>query len=460
MARTSLRSTVINGISKLPQRVLIVGGGFAGLNCAKVLGGARGIDVTLLDRRNHHLFQPLLYQVATAGLSPADIAVPIRAVLAEHRNIQVYEAAAERVDLQECCVITNRGRFEYDTLVLACGSQHTYFGRDEWEVNAPGLKTLEQATEIRRRVLSAFERAECEEEPEARQAWLTFIVVGGGPTGVELAGALGELSRSTLRGQFRRVDPKLTRVVLLEGGPRILPSFDAALSARATRDLTHLGVEVRTNATVTQLDARGVEAGGVRLQSKTVVWAAGVTAAALGETLRIPLDAQRRLLVKADLSVADYPNVFVAGDQARSIGVDGKPLPGVATVALQQGQFVGRTILRDVAHQPRREFSYRDKGQMATIGRRRAVLQSGALRLGGSVAWFAWLVVHIYYLSGFANRLLVLLQWAYSYFTFARGARLIVQKSWQFYANQAASTVERRSGFKGPGVDSAATLSK
>jgi len=429
LAEKRMEASIANGA----KRVVIVGAGFGGLNCAKVLGGRPGLDVLVIDRRNHHLFQPLLYQVAMAGLSPADIAVPIRSVLSKHKNIQVLEALAERVDLDHCRVHTNRGTFTYDYLILACGSKHTYFGHVAWEEHAPGLKTLEQATEIRRRVLTAFERAEAEDDPETRRAWLTFVVVGGGPTGVELSGALGELSRSTLKRDFRRIDPQLTRVVLIEAGPRILPSFDAALSATATRDLERLGVQVWTNTAVTEVDEEGVDASGNRLQTKTVLWAAGVQAASLGASLNMPLDRQGRVVVSPELCIPGHSNVFVVGDQAHTVGPDAQPLPGVATVALQQGRYVGSAIVGDLRKKARKPFFYADKGQMATIGRSRAVLQTGRLRLAGPLAWMAWLLVHIYYLSGFKNRALVLIQWAYSYFTFARGARLIVNKRWQFY---------------------------
>ena len=418
----------------MTKRIVIVGAGFAGLNCARALGNRRSLEVTLIDRRNHHLFQPLLYQVAMAGLSPADIAVPIRSLLARFENIRVVQAEAQSIDLLTHTLSTDHEVYAFDYLVLACGAMHTYFGHNEWEPFAPGLKTLEQATEIRRRVLDAFERAETANDAEQRKALLTFVVVGGGPTGVELAGAIGEMSRFTLARDFRNIDPKLTRVILIEAGKRILPSFDPALSSRATRDLERLGVQVWTESRVTEIDAFGVAVGAERISANTVLWGAGIEASRLGAQLGVALDAQKRVPVSGDLSVAGHPNVFVLGDLARfDQTADGVPLPGVATVALQQGRFLGKLITADVQGRPRSEFHYWDKGQLATIGRSRAILQSGRLKLSGFLAWWAWLIVHIYYLSSFRNRLLVLIQWAWSYVTFGRGARLIVGKNWRSY---------------------------
>jgi NADH dehydrogenase len=416
-----------------PRRVVIVGGGFAGLAAARALGGVAGADVTLLDRSNHHLFQPLLYQVAMAGLSPAEIAAPIRSLLSRHRNVRVLREEVLGVELAARRVVTASGGMPYDTLVLACGAQHAYFGHEEWEAFAPGLKTLEQATEIRRRVLVAYEDAEKEEDPERKKRLLTFVIVGGGPTGVELAGAIGEMSRFTLARDFRRIDPKLTRVMLVEAGPRILPSFPEPLASRAVRDLEKLGVQVWTNSAVTQIDADGVELGPERIGAATVLWAAGVKPSPLSRTLGVPLDPQGRVIVAPDLSLPGHAEVFVAGDQARVPGPDGRPLPGVAPVALQQGRHVGRSLARELAGRPREPFRYRDKGQMATIGRSRAIVELGRLRFAGLPAWLLWIVVHIYYLTGFENRLLVVIQWAWSYLSFRRGARLIVGKRWRFY---------------------------
>ena len=413
-------------------RVLIVGGGFAGLNAARRLGGNARIQVTLVDRTNYHLFQPLLYQVAMAGLSPADIAAPLRSMLSRHANIQVLQGEVLSIDIGGSQAQTDFGPLDFDYLILACGARHSYFGHDEWEEYAPGLKTLEQATEIRRRVLSAYEQAERIDSPEERKRLLTFIVVGGGPTGVELAGAIGEMSRFTLAKDFRNINAALARVILLEAGPRILPSFSEPQAARATRDLEHLGVQVWTNSPVSNIDADGVEIKNERVRAATVVWAAGVTASLLGKASGLEVDRQGRVIVEPDLSVKGHPNIFVAGDQACFLHQTGKPLPGTAPVAMQQGRYLARLIRGDLAGKPRPAFRFADKGQMATIGRSRAIVQIGRLRLAGFPAWLLWLVVHIYYLTGFQNRLLVVLQWAWSYVSFRRGARLIVGKEWRF----------------------------
>ncbi len=413
--------------------VLIIGGGFAGLNAAKGLGGVEGVAVTLVDRTNHHLFQPLLYQVAMAGLSPADIAAPIRSMLSRYRNIRVLQGEVRALDLERRVAVADFGEVAFDYLILACGARHSYFGHDEWEQHAPGLKNLEQATEIRRRVLSAYEEAERSISPDDRKRLLTFVVVGGGPTGVELAGAIGEMSRFTLARDFRQIDSTLARVILLEAGPRILPTFSEQQAARATRDLAHLGVQVWTNSAVTNIDADGVAIGSERLCAATVLWAAGVTASPLGQAAGLATDRQRRVLVEPDLSVKGHKNVFVAGDQASFTHQTGKPLPGTAPVAMQQGRYLARTIRRELAGKPREPFRFVDKGQMATIGRSRAIVELGRLKLGGLMAWLLWLVVHIYYLTGFKNRLLVVFQWAWSYFSFRRGARLIVSKEWRYH---------------------------
>jgi NADH dehydrogenase len=417
-----------------PSKVVIIGGGFAGLNAAKGLGNVKGAEVTLLDERNHHLFQPLLYQVAMAGLSPAEISAPIRGLLSRYQNIRVLRERVTSVETQHQQVRTQDGVYPYDYLVLASGARHSYFGHNDWEEHAPGLKTLEQATEIRRRVLTAFEEAEKEEDPATQRALLTFAIVGGGPTGVELAGAIGEMSRYTLARDFRRIDPKLARVVLIEAGPRILPSFAESLASRAVRDLESMGVQVWTQSPVTEIDEKGVEVGPERLESRTVLWAAGVQPSPLDLDVEPPVDRQGRLIVEPDLSLPGCPNVFAAGDMTHTPGPDGAPLPGMAPVALQQGVYLARRIRAEIrGHSESAPFRYRDKGQMATIGRRRAVLQAGRIRLGGLVAWFAWLMVHIYYLVGFKNRLFVVLQWAWAYLTFRRGARLIVGRRWRFY---------------------------
>jgi NADH dehydrogenase len=415
------------------ERVVIVGGGFAGLNAARRLRRERGVCVTLIDRQNHHLFQPLLYQVAMAGLSPADIAAPIRSLLSRQRNARVMRAEVSGVDLAGRCVATDAGPVPYDHLILACGVRHAYFGHEDWEPFAPGLKTLAQATEIRRRVLLAFEEAEISADAERRRACLTFVIVGGGPTGVELAGAIGEMSRFTLARDFRQIDPKLTRVMLIEAGPRILPAFHEKLASRAVRDLESLGVQVWTSSPVTKIDAEGVEVGDERIRSATVLWAAGVKGARVAETLGVPLDKLGRVPVGPDLSLPGHPEVCVVGDLACPPPQDGRPLPGIAPVAIQQGRYAAARIrarLRGATHPP---FRYRDKGQAATIGRSRAIVELPRLRFAGFPAWLAWLVVHIYFLTSFRHRLFVLLQWAWSYLTFGRGARLIVAKEWRFY---------------------------
>ena len=423
-------------MNQASKQVVIVGAGFAGLNAAKRLRDVPGIAVTLLDRENHHLFQPLLYQVAMAALSPADIAVPIRSLFARARNVRVLKAQVQSVAVDSHTVVTDSGEFKYDYLLLASGSQHAYFGHEEWEVYAPGLKTLPQATEIRRRVLEAFEAAERDQNVDARRRHLTFVVVGGGPTGVELAGAIGEMSRYTLARDFRSIDPRQTRVILVEAGPRILPSFDAKLAARAMRDLESLGVQVWTNSRVTNVTSDGVSVGNEHVHASTVLWAAGVRASDVGRTLGAPVDSVGRVKVGPDLTIPGHPEVFVLGDLARFEEREGQPLPGVAFVAMQEGIYAANLVKQEVqrgAVAERAPFRYHDLGQLATIGRSRAIAEFGRLRLAGYFAWWFWLLLHIYRLSGFRNRLSVLVQWAWSYMTFGRGARLIVDKDWQAY---------------------------
>src|SRR5688572_17679062 len=418
-------------MNRPPKHVVIVGAGFGGLNAVKMLGNAEGIEVTVLDRSNHHLFQPLLYQVAMAGLSPADIAAPIRSLLGSYRNVRVLQGALTALDPATRTLTTDFGTLNYDYLVLACGARHSYFGHEEWEEHAPGLKTLEQATEIRRRILSAFEVAERISDKEEQRRQLTFVVVGGGPTGVELAGAIGEMSRFTLARDFRNIDARLARIILIEAGPRILPMFSEAQASRATRDLETLGVQVWVSSKVTGIDADGVAAGNERIRAATVLWAAGVEASKLGQQVSNETDRQGRVMVEPDLTVKQHPNVFVIGDMANCSHQNGKPLPGTAPVAMQQGRYVGRTIRGDLKGLKRQPFHFVDKGQMATIGRSRAILEVGRLRLAGFPAWVLWLIIHIYYLTGFKNRLLVVAQWAWSYLTFGRGARLIVNREWR-----------------------------
>jgi NADH:ubiquinone reductase (H+-translocating) len=415
------------------KRVVIVGGGFAGLNAAKALRKEPGVSITLIDRRNHHLFQPLLYQVAMAGLSPADIAAPLRNILSGQKNVRVVCAEVTGLSLERRIVETSFGELHYDYLLVACGAQHSYFGHNDWEPHAPGLKTLEQATEIRRRVLVAFEKAELVADLDERRKQLTFIVVGGGPTGVELAGAIGEMSRFTLARDFRNIDSKLARIILIEAGPRLLPMFSESLSSRAMRDLESLGVQAWTSSRVTRIDENGVEVSGDRIHAATVLWAAGVQAAEISLQDGFERDRQGRIVVAKDLSVEGHPEVFAAGDLACFIGRDDKPLPGIAPVATQQGRHFARVLQADLKQLPRPEFKYVDKGQMATIGRSCAIAEVGRYRLTGFVAWLAWLLVHIYFLTGFRNRLFVIMSWAWSFLTFRRGARLILVKNWMFY---------------------------
>jgi len=404
--------------------VVIVGGGFGGLYAARALAH-RPVRVTLLDRRNHHLFQPLLYQVATAVLNASDIAVPLRSVLRRATNITVLLAEVEKVELANRRLVLDRGEMGYDALVLAAGASHSYFGHDEWEMLAPGLKTLEDALEIRRRVLLAYEAAEREQDGAERQALLTFVVVGGGPTGVELAGALGEISRQTIARDFRLIDPTKSRIVLLEGGSLILPTFPESLSRSAADALRRIGVEVRVRAIVTRVTPDAVWLGGEQIRTRTVLWAAGVAATPLARTLGVPLDRSGRVLVEPDLSIPVHPEAFVVGDMCAFLHQTGAPLPGVAPVAIQQGRAVADNVLRRLRDAPTRPFRYRDRGSMATIGRAAAVAVVGRLKLSGLVAWLAWLFVHIMFLIGFRNRFLVLFEWAWAYVTWHRGARLI-----------------------------------
>jgi NADH dehydrogenase len=401
-------------------RVVIVGGGFAGLNAAKALKRAP-VDITIIDKRNFHLFQPLLYQVAAAALNPSDIAYPIRSVFRGQANVgSVLLADVETVDLEGGAVLLDDGtRVDFDYLVLATGATHSYFGRDEWSAHAPGLKTLEDALGMRQRILAAFEQAE--RDPLRARRLLTFVVVGGGPTGVELAGALIEIAVHSLGDEFDAIDPSRARVVLVEGAPHLLPVYPETLSESARHQLEGLGVEVLTSSLVDHIDDEGVTLNdGTRIESGLVIWAAGVQASPLGALLGAETDRNGRVVVEHDLSVPGHPSVFVAGDLATVPGV-----PGVAPAAMQMGKHVARMIRSDLDHKPRSAFHYRDKGSLATIGRARAVADFGRVRFGGFFAWVAWLAIHIFYLIGFRNRLLVLISWAWSYLTFRRGARII-----------------------------------
>jgi NADH dehydrogenase len=410
-----------------------VGAGFAGLTAARRIARLP-VQVTVVDRRNHHTFQPLLYQVATAGLSPGEIAAPIRSILSSHSNVEVLLEEVIDFNLGQKRVITKEQTLEYDFLVIASGATHAYFGHDAWEPLAPGLKTIEDALEIRRRVLLAFELAErrMEEQPtapnhddDASASPLRFVVVGGGPTGVELAGTLAEIARHALNGEFRYIDPRQSRILLIEGGPRVLPAYSEGLSRKAELQLRHLGVEVRTSQMVTRVEPGAVWTGDQKISAAVILWAAGVAASPLGRKLGVAVDRAGRVLVRPDLSIPDYKDVFVIGDLAALHDENGKMLPGVAPVAIQQGDWVAKNIARDLEHQPRRDFHYFDKGSLATIGRAAAVAQFGKLELSGYFAWLAWLFIHILFLIGFRNRLLVMIQWAWSYLTYERGARLI-----------------------------------
>lgn len=416
------------------HHVLIIGGGFAGLWAARALARA-DVRITLVDRQNHHLFQPLLYQVATAGLSAPDIAAPLRHILRKQRNVEVRLAEVTHIDVDaRAVVLGDGGHIGYDTLVLATGATHAYFGNDDWRTHAPGLKTLDDALHLRRKLLLAFERAEAEPDPAARAAWLSFAIVGGGPTGVEMAGTLAEIARHTLRHEFRHINPADARVRLIEAGPRVLSSFPEALSARARQQLERLGVEVSTGVAVTHIDDTGYRLGDQHVDARTVVWAAGVAASPLARSLGAPLDKAGRVQVTPDLCVPGHPEIFVAGDLA-AVQHDGRPVPGIAPAAKQMGRHVADTIRArlaangaDAAKAAKAPgaFRYRDYGNLATIGRMAAVVHVGRLQLSGAPAWWFWLLAHVFFLIGFRNRLAVLLDWTWSYWSYQRGARIIL----------------------------------
>jgi NADH dehydrogenase len=407
------------------RRVVILGGGFGGLYAAKALK-REPLDITLVDRRNHHLFQPLLYQVATATLNPSDIAVPIRSVLRHQKNVRVLLGEAAKVDPHGRRVyLTDGAVLAYDFLIVATGATHSYFGHPEWSAVAPSLKTVEDALEIRRRVFLAYEAAERIEDPAERAAFMNFVIIGAGPTGVELAGALAEIARQSLPGDFRSIDPSQSRVILVEGLPRVLPTYPEKLSARARRRLERLGVEVMTGTRVTGIDGEGVDLGGQRLRARTVIWAAGVAASPLARSLGAPLDRAGRVLVEPDLTVPGFREIFVIGDLAY-LEQDGQPVPGVSPAAMQEGRQTAANIRRQLQGLDTRPFHYLDKGNFAVIGRGAAVGDVfGKLKMSGFLAWLAWLFIHLYFLIGFRNRALVLFDWAYSFLTFRRGARLI-----------------------------------
>ena len=411
-------------MEKITPHVVIIGGGFGGLMAARKLARSPG-RITLIDRRNYHTFQPLLYQVATAGLSPGEIAAPLRWILRGRPNVQVLLAEVEDFDLSRRVVKLSDEEIPYDYLIVAAGASHAYFGHDEWEPFAPGLKTIEDALELRRRILLAYELAERRAANGEEELPLNFVVVGGGPTGVELAGTLAEIARNVLANEFRSIDPKRTRILLLEGGPRILPAYPEDLSQSAIEQLQRLGVEVQTSCLVTGVEPAVVRMGEARIPAAVILWAAGVAASPLGKKLGVPVDRAGRVLVNPDLSIAGHPDVFVIGDLAALKDEHGKLLPGVAPVAMQEGTATAKNIQRDLQHEPRKKFHYVDKGSLATIGRAAAVADFGKVHVSGFIAWLSWLFIHIFFLIGFRNRLIVLIQWAWSYFTYERGARLI-----------------------------------
>src|SRR5213592_318887 len=406
--------------------VIIIGAGFGGLQAAKKLG-RKNVRITVIDRTNYHLFQPLLYQVATAALSPADIAAPVRSVLSKCKNIEVILAEVKSVDADAKKIRTADMEIGYDFLILATGARHSYFGHDEWERLAPGLKSLEDAIELRRRLLMAFEYAEKITDEAARKAAMTFVIIGGGPTGVEMAGAIAEIARYTLAKDFRHIDPSQARVILIEGEPRLLASFPEDLSASAMKQLVDLGVEVRTAVRATNLTETGLQAGDQFIPCRVKIWAAGNNASFVGKTLGVPVDRAGRVMVNDDLTIPGHPEVQVIGDLANYSHQTGQPLPGVSPVAMQQGRHAARNVLRTIANRKPRRFRYWDKGSMATIGRNKAVADLNFVHLSGLPAWLVWLFVHIIFLVGFRNRLAVLFQWAWAYFTFNKGARLITR---------------------------------
>lgn len=420
-----------------PQ-VVIIGGGFGGLYAARALRRAP-VQLTLVDRRNFHLFQPLLYQVAAAVLSPGDIAAPIRGILRKQENAHVVLGEAKSIDVAGRQVHLEDTTLNYDYLIVATGATHSYFNHPEWERLAPGLKTVEDALDIRRRILIAYEAAERERDPARQREWLTFVIVGAGPTGVELAGALAEISRKTLQRDFRSIDPARSRIVLAEGLPRVLQAYPSELSHKAREQLVRIGVEVRTEAQVTDIDGRGVSLGDERIAARTVLWAAGVDASPLGRSLGARLDRAGRVEIEPTLNIHGHPEVFVIGDLAKLLE-NGKPVPGVAPAAIQEGEHAAGNIVRLVEGRPPLPFRYHDRGSLATIGRASGVADFGRIRLAGFAAWVAWLTIHLFFLIGFRNRLLVLFEWAWSYFTFQRGARLITGPESRLLLSEHAST--------------------
>jgi len=423
--------------------VVIVGGGFGGLQAARKLR-AKPLRITLVDRRNHHLFQPLLYQVATAALSPSNIAVPIRPMFRRFQNVNILLSEVQEVVPERRYLRLGDGELPYDYLILAAGSRTAYFGHDEWAKDAPGLKSLEDAIEIRKRVLSAFELAERDKDPEVQRAFMTFVIIGGGPTGVEMAGAIAEMARFTLRGDFRRIVPREARIILAEGSDRLLGGFHPDLSDYARRALERLGVEVRTKTYATSIDSQRVKLGNDIIPSRTIIWAAGISASPLARTLGIEVDRMGRVPVQEDLSIEGYPEIQVVGDMAKFTNPDGSILPGVSPVAIQQGKHAAKNILRSLRGEDPLPFRYWDKGMMATIGRNTAVADVRFMRFRGWVAWLAWLFLHIMYLVGFRNRVVTFFEWAYAYFSFSKGSRLITWDLVQHEKEKTPTSVSRK----------------
>ncbi|KAA0259481.1 NAD(P)/FAD-dependent oxidoreductase [Deferribacter autotrophicus] len=407
------------------KKIVIIGAGFGGLNAAKILCKNKKLNITIIDKKNHHLFQPLLYQVATAGLNESDIAYPIRSIFRNKKNVTVYKETVIDFDFNTKTVITDSNKHSYDYLIIACGAVENYFGKDKWAKYAPTLKNLNHAQQLRNKILNAFEMAEKTKDDNEKRKYLTFVVIGGGPTGVELAGAIGEMTRFTLAKDFRNIDPRLSRIILIEAADKILATFDDKLINKAVRNLESLGVQVWTKSMVTDIDEKGVTIGNERLESATIIWAAGIKANPLSEKLPGNKDKMGRIIVNKDLSIENYPDVFVVGDLAH-FEQNGKILPGIAPVAMQQGKFVAKLILAELKGKKRTQFKYFDKGQMATIGRSKAIAEIKNLKLSGFIAWITWILVHIMYLTGFKNRIFVMLQWAWSYLTLKKGARLII----------------------------------
>ncbi|MCL4550618.1 MAG: NAD(P)/FAD-dependent oxidoreductase [Bacteroidetes bacterium] len=410
----------------MKKKVVIIGGGFGGLTTAKTLKNAN-VDITLIDKTNHHLFQPLLYQVATAALSPADIAAPIRGVLHKQKNVTVIMGEVTKIDVEAKKVFLTNDQFEYDYLIVAIGSRHSYFGKNDWETFAPGLKTLNDAITIRDKILLSFEKAEISRDENEIKKYTTFVVVGGGPTGVEIAGAIAEITKRTLRKEFRKIDPAKTKIILVEAQDRILSIYDPGLSEKAKLSLEKLGVEVRLNTKVENIDETGVKLNSDFIKTSNVIWAAGNEIPPLIKSLNTELDKAGRVVVEKDCSVKKHPDVFVIGDAALMFH-ENKPLPGVAPVAIQQGKYLAKIISRNIQQSERKPFKYFDKGNLATIGRAKAIMQIGRIKVWGLIAWFAWVFIHILYLIGFRNRYKVLAEWIWYYITYRHGIRLIIQK--------------------------------